>query len=63
MFFIIIIIVLILVLVGWNLLCDVKNKVEDIVNMCVSVIIKEYEECLKVFEEKLCEWFEEILLN
>ena len=62
-FFIITITASILVLVGWNSLRDVKNKVEDIVNTRVSAITKEYEERLKVLEEKLRERSEEILLN
>ena len=40
-----------------------KNKVEDIVNSRVSAITQEYEERLKVLEEKLRERSEEILLN
>ena len=63
MFFIITITASILVLVGWNSLRDVKNKVEDIVNSRVSAITQEYEERLKVLEEKLRERSEEILLN
>ncbi|MEG3346078.1 tetratricopeptide repeat protein [Pseudoalteromonas sp. B5MOD-1] len=62
-FFIITITASILVLVGWNSLRDVKNKVEDIVNSRVSAITQEYEERLKVLEEKLRERSEEILLN
>ena len=62
-FFIITITASILVLVGWNSLRDVKNKVEDIVNTRVSAITKEYEERLKVLEEKLRERSEEILTN
>ncbi|MFP3426457.1 tetratricopeptide repeat protein [Pseudoalteromonas sp. SIMBA_162] len=62
-FFIITATASILVLVGWNSLRDVKNKVEDIVNTRVSVITDEYEERLKVLEEKLRVRSEEILSN
>ena len=62
-FFIITATASILVLVGWNSLRDVKNKVEDIVNTHVSVITDEYEERLKVLEEKLRVRSEEILSN
>lgn len=62
-FFIITATASILVLVGWNSLRDVKNKVEDIVNTRVSVITEEYEERLKVLEEKLRVRSEEILSN
>ena len=62
-FFIITATASILVLVGWNSLRDVKNKVEDIVNTRVSVITNEYEARLNTFEEKLRERSEEILSN
>jgi len=62
-FFIITATASILVLVGWNSLRDVKNKVEDIVNTRVSVITDEYEARLNIFEEKLRERSEEILSN
>lgn len=62
-FFIITATASILVLVGWNSLRDVKNKVEDIVNTRVSVITNEYEARLNTFEEKLRERSEEILKN
>lgn len=62
-FFIITATASILVLVGWNSLRDVKNKVEDIVNTRVSVITDEYEARLNTFEEKLRERSEEILSN
>jgi tetratricopeptide (TPR) repeat protein len=62
-FFIITATASILVLVGWNSLRDVKNKVEDIVNTRVSVITDEYEDRLKVLEEKLRVRSEEILSN
>ncbi|TMN95639.1 MULTISPECIES: tetratricopeptide repeat protein [Pseudoalteromonas] len=62
-FFIITATASILVLVGWNSLRDVKNKVEDIVNTRVSVITDEYEERLKILEEKLRVRSEEILSN
>ena len=41
----------------------VKNKVEDIVNARVSVITEEYEDRLKILEEKLRVRSEEILSN
>ena len=62
-FFIITATASILVLVGWNSLRDVKNKVEDIVNTRVSVITDEYEDRLKILEEKLRVRSEEILSN
>jgi tetratricopeptide (TPR) repeat protein len=62
-FFIITATASILVLVGWNSLRDVKNKVEDIVNTRVSVITEEYEDRLKILEEKLRVRSEEILSN
>ncbi|MBQ4833587.1 tetratricopeptide repeat protein [Pseudoalteromonas sp. MMG010] len=62
-FFIITATASILVLVGWNSLRDVKNKVEDIVNTRVSVITNEYEDRLKTLEEKLRVRSEEILSN
>ena len=63
LFFIITATASILVLVGWNSLRDVKNKVEDIVNTRVSVITDEYEDRLKILEEKLRVRSEEILSN
>lgn len=62
-FFIITATASILVLVGWNSLRDVKNKVEDIVNTRASVITDEYEDRLKILEEKLRVRSEEILSN
>lgn len=62
-FFIITATASILVLVGWNSLRDVKNKVEDIVNTRVGVITDEYEDRLKILEEKLRVRSEEILSN
>ncbi|GAA62200.1 hypothetical protein P20652_4103 [Pseudoalteromonas sp. BSi20652] len=62
-FFIITATASILVLVGWNSLRDVKNKVEDIVNTRVSVITDEYEDRLNILEEKLRVRSEEILSN
>jgi tetratricopeptide (TPR) repeat protein len=62
-FFIITATASILVLVGWNSLRDVKNKVEDIVNTRVSVITDEYEDRLNVLEEKLRVRSEEIISN
>ena len=62
-FFIITATASILVLVCWNSLRDVKNKVEDIVNTRVSVITDEYEDRLKILEEKLRVRSEEILSN
>lgn len=62
-FFIITATASILVLVGWNSLRDVKNKVEDIVNTRVSVITDEHEDRLKILEEKLRVRSEEILSN
>lgn len=62
-FFIITATASILVLVGWNSLRDVKNKVEDIVNTRVSVITDEYEDRLKILEEKLRVRSEEIISN
>ncbi|TMP26786.1 hypothetical protein CWB98_24100, partial [Pseudoalteromonas rubra] len=62
-FFIITATASILVLVGWNSLRDVKNKVEDIVNSRVSAITDEYEARLKDLEEQLRGRSEEILNN
>ncbi|MBS3797930.1 tetratricopeptide repeat protein [Pseudoalteromonas sp. BDTF-M6] len=53
----------ILVLVGWNSLRDVKNKVEDIVNTRVKAITEEYESRLAGLESQLRERSEEILNN
>ncbi|MFY8274696.1 tetratricopeptide repeat protein [Pseudoalteromonas sp. SSDWG2] len=53
----------ILVLVGWNSLRDVKNKVEDIVNTRVKAITEEYESRLGGLESQLRERSEEILNN
>lgn len=53
----------ILLLVGWNSLRDVKNKVESIVNERVKNITEEYEARLGVLEAKLKERSEEILNN
>lgn len=53
----------ILVLVGWNSLRDVKNKVEDIVNTRVKVITEEYESRLGGLESQLRARSEEILNN
>ncbi|WP_462159621.1 tetratricopeptide repeat protein [Pseudoalteromonas sp. GB56] len=53
----------ILVLVGWNSLRDVKNKVEDIVNTRVKAITEEYEARLAGLESQLRARSEEILNN
>ncbi|WP_105201642.1 MULTISPECIES: tetratricopeptide repeat protein [unclassified Pseudoalteromonas] len=53
----------ILVLVGWNSLRDVKNKVEDIVNTRVKAITEEYESRLAGLESQLRERSEAILNN
>ncbi|MDE3270588.1 TPR end-of-group domain-containing protein [Pseudoalteromonas sp. SSM20] len=53
----------ILILVGWNSLRDVKNKVESIVNERVKSITEEYETRLGVLENQLKERSEEILNN
>ncbi|KAF7781432.1 hypothetical protein PRUB_b0643 [Pseudoalteromonas rubra] len=52
-----------LVLVGWNSLRDIKNKVEETVNDRVGNITEEYEQRLRTLEEKLKERSEEILNN
>ena len=52
-FFIITATASILVLVGWNSLRDITNKVEDIISSRVNVITNEYETRLNTFEEKL----------
>ena len=53
----------ILILVGWNSLRDVKNKVENIVNERVKSITDEYEQRLGVLESELKERSEEIINN
>ncbi|ATD00918.1 MAG: tetratricopeptide repeat protein [Pseudoalteromonas spongiae] len=53
----------ILILVGWNSLRDVKNKVESIVNERVKSITEEYESRLGVLESELKERSEEIINN
>lgn len=59
-FFIITAAASILVLVGWNSLRDVRNKIEEIVENRVSKISTEYEQRLSALEQRLKDRTEEI---